>query len=539
MASGNSPSRLGRALAVSGFTLASRLLGLIREQLFAALLGASVYADAFVVAFRIPNLLRDLFAEGALSAAFVPTFAQVEAEQGRKEAYVLANRIVGGLLLVVGTLTALAMIFAPQIVWALAPGFAGSKAEVTGYLARIMAPFLLVVSLSAVAMGMLNAQEHFSAPAMAPAFFNIAAIGTGIVLYLLHCDPRLTVVGWSVGTLIGGALQLGIQLPRLWRLEYRPRPRLFGDLRDPGVRRVLRLMAPATIGLAAVQLNIFVNTQFASYLPGANAWLNYAFRLMYLPIGIFGVAVATVAGAAMARRAAERDFAALKEHLAQGVRQVAFLTVPSTVGLIVLAEPIIRLIYQHRRFTPADTQATALALKGYAIGLFAYSSVKVAASAFYAMDRARVPLISSASAVATNITFNALTFRSLQQFGLALGTALGAMVNITVLLVFFMRSTQHLPPVKGLWVEVLKVTAASAAMGLGVFFLFQWLDGAVGHASLSRQIAVVGACLIAGVAAYGALCRLLGVTEFGELAAGLKRRFARPADRRTDGRVRS
>jgi putative peptidoglycan lipid II flippase len=520
-----SSSRLGRALSVSGFTLASRLLGLIREQLFAALLGASNFADAFVVAFRIPNLLRDLFAEGALSAAFVPTFAQVEAEEGRDRAYVLANRIVGGLLVVVGTLVALAMIFAPQLVWALAPGFDATKSAVTAQLACIMAPYLLFVSLSAVTMGMLNAQEHFSAPAMAPAFFNLAAIATGVLLYLLHFDPRLTVIGWSIGTVGGGVLQLLVQVPSTWRLNYRPRPRWSGNLKDAGVRRVMRLMAPATIGLAAVQLNIFVNTQFASYLPGANAWLNYAFRLMYLPIGIFGVAVATVSGAAMARRAAERDWAGLKEHLAQGIRQIAFLTLPSTVGLIVLAEPIIRLIYQRHRFSAVDTAATARALTGYAFGLFAYSSVKVAASAFYAMDRSRVPLVASACAVATNITFNALTYRSLQQFGLALGTSLGAVINITVLVVFFARSTRHLAPMKGVFLEVVKVSLASVAMGVTVFLLERWLAMAVGYRSLLRELFVVGVCLVAGVGSYSLMCRMLRVTEFGELVAGLKRRL--------------
>jgi putative peptidoglycan lipid II flippase len=480
-----------------------------------------------VVAFRIPNLLRDLFAEGALSAAFVPTFARVETEEGRERAYLLANRVLGGVLVVVGALVALMITFAPQIVAGLATGFDTNKAAITAQLAQVMAPFLLLVSVAAIAMGMLNAQEHFSAPAIAPALFNFAAIATGILLFVLGADPRTTVLGWSIGTLCGGALQAAVQFPPLWKLGYRPWPRFFGNLADPSLRRMLRLMAPATFGLSAVQINIVVNTQFASQLPGANAWLSYAFRLMYLPIGIFGVAVATVAGAAMARRAAERDLAGLKEHLAQGLRQVAFLTLPSTIGLVVLAEPIIRVIYQHRAFTARDTAATALALKGYAIGLFAYSSVKVAASAFYALERARVPLIGSAAAVATNIIFNALTFRTLGVVGLALGTSLGAIVNFGVLAVAFGRATRNLPPIRRAILHLVKVTVASAAMGVAVYFSERGLDHAIGYASVPRQAIVVALCVGAGVAVYALACRILQVTELGELVTGLRRRFGR------------
>lgn len=517
--------RLGRTLSVSGLTFASRILGLLREQLFAALLGATALADAFVVAFRIPNLLRDLFAEGALSAAFVPTFAKVEADEGRDRAYVLANRVVGGVLLVVGALAAAAMIFAAPIVSALAPGFDAGKAAVTADLARIMSPFLLLVSLAAVTMGMLNAQERFSAPAAAPAFFNVAAIATGVGLYLAGAGPRTAVVGWSIGTLVGGALQLVVQVPPAWRLGYRPRPRLAGNLADPGLRSILRLMLPATVGLAAVELNLFVNTRFASDLDGANAWLNYAFRLVYLPIGVFGVAVATVAGAGLARRAAEHDRVGLKQGLVQGIRHIVFLAVPSAVGLAVLARPIVRAIYEHGRFTAVDTEATAAALVAYAVGLVAYSGVKVLAAAFYALDRARVPLVASVSAVATNIAFNVLTFHELRHIGLALGTSLGAIVNLTILGVAFVCATRELPRVPGIGATSLKVAVGSAAMGAAVWALERWLASAVGTAGLGRQIAVVALCVGAGVATFAATCAALRVPELRELADGMRRRF--------------
>ncbi|MFH1024773.1 MAG: murein biosynthesis integral membrane protein MurJ [Planctomycetota bacterium] len=520
-----SASRLSRTLSVSAFTLVSRVLGLVRDQVFAALLGAGALADAFVVAFRVPNLLRDLFAEGALSAAFVPSFARVESGEGRDRAYVLGNRVVGGVMASVGALVILAMALAPQIVSLLAPGFDPDKAAVTAHLARIMAPFLLLVSLAAVTMGMLNAQERFTAPALAPALFNIAAIAVGAGLYLSGADPRVAVVGWSLGTLAGGVLQLAVQVPPLWRLGYRPRPRVAGNLADPGVRRILRLMGPATIGLAAVQINIFVNTQFASHLPGANAHLNYAFRLMYLPIGLFGVAVATVTGAAMARSAAERDIPALRTGLAQGLRHVAFLTIPSSIGLIVLAEPVIRLIYQHGRFTGEDTASTGRALLGYALGLVFYAAVKVMASAFYALDRARVPLLASTGAVATNIVFNALTYRTLGVFGLALGTALGALVNAGVLALFLHRAIRNDAPGNSIANPVARMLAAGLFMGAMVWALERWLAGMMGYATTAREIAVVGTCVMAGIAVYAGMCHLFRVGELAELAGGLRRRL--------------
>ncbi|MFN7134828.1 MAG: murein biosynthesis integral membrane protein MurJ, partial [Myxococcales bacterium] len=257
------PSSMRSTLLVSAATMASRLLGLVREQLFAVLLGAGFYADAFVVAFRIPNLLRDLFAEGALSAAFVPSFARVEKERGKEAAYALANKVVGAILLVVGALTLLGMLFSEPLVLAIAQGFRDEEGKVplTASLARLMMPFLPLVSLAALTMGMLNARGRFGTPALAPALFNVAAIVVGAGLWIAGAAPHTAVVGWAVGTLLGGALQLLVQLPPLRRDGFRLRPRLGAFWRDPDVRRIAALMAPATVGLAATQLNIFINTQ--------------------------------------------------------------------------------------------------------------------------------------------------------------------------------------------------------------------------------------------------------------------------------------
>lgn len=525
---------LGSTLKVSALTLGSRFLGLVREQLFAALLGAGYFADAFVIAFRIPNLLRDLLAEGALSSAFVPTFAKVEAEQGKDAAHDAANRVLGALLMVVGVLTALGIVFAEQLAFALAAGFRTDpgKLELTGSLARIMMPFLLLVSLAAVLMGMLNARSRFSIPALAPTMFNLGAIVVGVGLWLAGVPPEKAVYGWALGTLAGGAMQFAIQLPAVRRDGFRLRPRFTGVWGDPAVRRVARLMAPAMLGMAATEVNIFVNSQFASTEPGANAWLNYAFRLMYLPIGVFGVAVATVTATNLAKRAAEKDLAGVRSGWSQGLKHVAFLTVPATVGLAVLAEPVIALIYEHGRFKATDTAHTALALMGYTIGLYAYSAVKVTAPAFYALDKTRIPLIGSASAVATNLLINVVAHGYLRPYGLgfvglAVGTSLGALVNLAVLSVAFRKLTHDVAAPAGLGLQFVKTLVAALVMGAAVWGLLHGLGYVLPGRGTMVQLVRVLAGLGVGAAVYAVVCKLLRVGELEELLGALRRRTKR------------
>jgi putative peptidoglycan lipid II flippase len=530
-------SSLRATLVVSAATLGSRILGLVREQLFAALLGAGLYADAFVVAFRIPNLLRDLFAEGALSAAFVPTFTRVEKEHGKEAAFLLANRVVGAITVFVGAIAALAMILSEPLVAAMASGFTQvpGKAELTARLARLMMPFLPLLSLSAVTMGMLNARGRFGAPALAPALFNVAAIVVGGALKLAGADPETAVVGWSLGTLAGGALQLGVQLPPLRREGYRFRPAIGGAFRDESVRKIAVLMAPATLGLAATQLNIFVNTQFASTEPGANAWLNYAFRLMYLPIGVFGVAIATVTSSTLARRAAENDVAGMKSGLGVGLRHVALLTVPSTVGLLVLREPIIGLIYERGSFSAEDTGATAIALAGYAVGLYAYSGVKVLAPAFYALGRPRIPLVASGCAVLSNLLLNFAAHRHLGYLGLALGTSLGALLNMAILALSFGAVTREVPWPPGLVSQAVRVIVAAALMGVAVHATLAGID-AVAHEEVrltgfAMNLLRTSVGIAVGALAYAGVCRLLRVEELGEILDAIRRRrLPSPAD---------
>ncbi|HEY6100671.1 MAG TPA: murein biosynthesis integral membrane protein MurJ [Anaeromyxobacter sp.] len=519
------PVRVGRAIWLSAATMTSRLLGLVRDQIFAILVGANRFSDAFVVAFRIPNLLRDLFAEGALSSAFVPAFAEAHRNDGREAAYRLANVVIALVLLVVGALTLLGMLFSDAVVAAIAPGL--RERELAALLTRVMMPFLLLVSLSATAMGMLNAQSRFTAPALAPALFNVGSIAVGVALWLAGWPPERAVIGWSAGTMVGGVLQLTVQIPSLARLGYRVRPLLSrADLQDPRLRRIGRLMAMAVIGLSATQVNIVVNTWFASRDVGAPSWLQYAFRLMQLPLGVFGVAIATVAGAGVAQRAAANDMAAVRATLGSAMRLVAFLNVPSAVGLVVLARPIIAMIFQHGRFGAADTDATAQALVFYALGLYAYSGVKVFAPAFYAVDEARVPLVGSILGMASNVLLNVALYPVLGFRGVALGTSLAALVNFGVLAAAWRRLHGGLGEV-GLFRQLGKVLAASAVLAAAAWGTEGGLDHLLPRGGLGRQLALGLVPVLAGALACLAAARALRISELGELASALRRRSSR------------
>lgn len=524
----NKPApRAQRAVWVSAATMASRVLGLVREQVFAILLGASRVSDAFVVAFRIPNLLRDLFAEGALSSAFVPAFADYDRNRGREAAYRLANTVVALVLVLVGLLTVLGIVFAEEVVAAIAPGLGGA-APLAARLTRIMMPFLLLVSLAAVAMGMLNAQSRFTAPALAPALFNVGSIAVGLGLWASGWPPERAVVGWAAGTILGGLLQLGAQLPALRRVGYRARPTLArAALAEPGVRRIGKQMAAAVVGLSATQVNILVNTWFATQEEGAATWIQYAFRLMQLPLGVFGVAIATVAGAGVAQRAAARDMPAVNRTLGSAMRAVAFLNVPSSIGLAILASPIIGLIYEHGRFGARDTEQTAAALVCYAAGLYAYSGVKVFAPAFYALDEARVPVVASFLGMASNVVLNLTLYPVLGYRGVALGTSLAAMANFGVLVLAWRRRHGGLGG-SGIVRQLGRVLLASVPLALaawGALRGLEWLLPAGG--GLGRQFALGLGPVAAGALAYFAAARVLRIGELDELLGALRRRKRR------------
>jgi putative peptidoglycan lipid II flippase len=504
----------GAAWTVSLATLLSRLLGLLREQLFAALLGASSLADAFVSAFRIPNLLRDLLAEGALSGALVPAFKARLARGGAAAAHRLAAGVAGNLAVGIGGLVLLATWLTPSIVDGLAGDYARipGKFETTVLLTRVMLPFLVLVSLSAVAMSLQNAHDQFLAPALAPAMFNIIAIGVGVTLYFAGARGRWVAIGWALGTVLGGVAQLLLQLPGLWRHGWRPRLWLDLRLRDPAIRAIALALAPAILGVAAVQLNVFVNTMFASSEPGAVAWLNYAFRFLQLPVGVFGIAIATVSTARYADAAITRDSEAIGRCVVEGLRMVLLLCGPATVGLLVLDEAILRLLYQRGRFASRDTVAAAAALECYAAGMVAYAGVKVVAPAFYALGRVRAAVAASLVSVLANLGLNAALHSRWGYRGLAAGTAVAALLNGAALYVAFSRSISPLPH-RTLLRFAAKIVLSCSIMAVCVREVHRWIDARVGHFHTRERLIETLLPVGVGAVVYLVACFALRIEE--------------------------
>src|SRR3954469_6395935 len=487
---------------ISVATMASRVLGVAREMVLAAFFGASssVEMDAFNVAFRVPNLVRDLFAEGAMTAAFIPTFTRTLTTHGREAAWRLGNLVINALVIMTGILVVLGMIFAGPITHAIAPGFAKipGKLELTTRLTRIMLPFLTTVAAAVAMMGMLNSLRRFFIPALAPAMFNVATIVCAFALVppLRHIGAP-GIVAIALGTVLGGAGQIALQWPSLRQEGFRYRPVV--DFADPDLREVLRLMGPGTLGLAAVQINVAVNTYLAtSQEQGAVSWLNYAFRLMYLPIGLFGVSIATAALPEISRHTADGDLPAVRETISRAVRMMLMLNVPATIGLMVLAHPIVALLLQRGRFTPYDTAATSAALICYAPGLLAYSAVKIVSPTFYSLRDSRTPVLVSVASVLANLGINLVLVRQFGFRGLAAGTALAAVFNAGALLWLLRRRLGGIEEARNA-VTFPKILAASRGMGAIARTPVSWLAVALPGASTSVRAVHVFAGIASGV----------------------------------------
>ena len=519
-------SRLARSAGlISIATLASRILGVARESVLASYFGAGTAMDAYNVAFRIPNILRDLFAEGAMTAAFVPAFTRTIQQRGREHAWRLGNLVINALLLITGTLALLGILFAAPITALIAPKFAAvpGKLELTTQLTQVMLPFLTTVAVAVAMMGMLNSLHRFFVPSLSPAMFNVATILCAILLV-----PVMLWYGWppimaiAIGTLLGGLGQMAIQWPILRREGFRYRP-IF-DFKDPELRQILRIMGPGTLGVAAVNINVLVNTYLAAAEPGAVSWLGYAFRLMYLPIGLFGVSIATAALPDLSRHAGAGDSMAIQKGVSSALRLMLMLNVPATVGLLILAEPIVALLYERGQFTHADTLATAAALQFYGPGLIGYSVVKIASPTFYSLGNSRTPVVVSVTSVAVNLVLNIILFRIMGFRGLALGTAIAAIFNATTLLWLLRRRIGGIEDSRVL-VSFLKISAASAVMGVAGAAVSGWLGqvlpGAGELARATRVALAIGASLIVLVIA----ARLLRIDEFSDASSRIRRRL--------------
>jgi len=513
------------ARGVRSFTIGtaiSRVMGLVREQVFAALFGASSSTDAFNAAFRIPNLLRDLFAETALSQAFIPVLTN-ERSKGKEAENLLASNIVNTLLLVVGAVTAVGIIFSPQLANVIAVGFARQpdKLALTGALTAITFPFLLFVALAAWAMSYLNTEGSFFTPSLAPAFFNVASVLIPFGMFGYYTsrggDP---IYGAAIGVTAGGLIQFAVQLPRLFRKGYRYR--LYLSFRDPEFRRVMVLFVPVAIGLAGSRINVAVNTVLVSYLSdGSMTWLNYAFRIMHLPLGLFGIAVGAVALPALSRLAGENNIPAIRETMFDSLKMVFFLTIPTSTVIAFLSHPVTSVIYEHGRFTAADTAAVSQALVLYIVGVPFISALRNVAAVFYAYRDARSPMYASFASIGVNIILNVALMRVMGFMAFPLSTTIAAVLNIAILLFLVPRRIGEVD-FRPLGRYFIVLTVVSAASGLAGWLLDRFLFQAIGSSLWVKLASVVvsgGAALLM----FYYLCLLLKVGE----AKSYLRRFMR------------
>lgn len=490
-------------------TLLSRISGLVRDIVFARLIGASLFpsADAFYVAFRIPNFFRRIFGEGAFSQAFVPVFAEYRTRRDDRQLRAFVDHMTGVLTLVLFLITAAGVIAAPWLVMALAPGFLQDTAKyaLTVQLLRLTFPYLLFISLVAMAAGILNTHGRFGAAAFTPVLLNLCLIGAAVFLAPHFAEP---VVALAWGVFIAGVVQLLFQFPFLARLRLLPRPRLRGD--TDGVRRVARLMLPALFGVSIAQINLLVNTLLASFLvTGSVSWLYYADRLMEFPLGVFGIALATVILPNLALQHANGARAEYSGLLDWALRWVFLIGIPATVGLVVLAEPILATLFHYGAFTAYDVRMSASALTAFALGLPGFILVKVLAPGFYARQDTRTPVRIGALAMGVNIVLSLLLVYPLAHTGLALAISVAAWVNAWLLYVRLRRLDIY-RPLAGWGLFLIRVGLASAVLALtlvwGVGEPASWLAASVG-----ARIGRLTLWVVAGIMIYVAAALLLGV----------------------------
>ncbi len=518
--------RLARSAGGIGLaTLTSRILGLVRDVVQSAYFGTGAAADAFGVATRIPTLLRDLFAEGAMSAAFVPTFTRYATRQGLASAWRLGAQVINALLIVTAMLVVIGILLAEPLARYYAPGYVDQpdKLALTVLLTRINMPFLTLIALAAAMMGMLNGLRRFMVPAMSPALYNVFFIASTAILTPIFMDMGIEpALALSAGMLSGGLAQVLIQVPTLRREGYRHQWVL--DTRDSGVREVLVLMGPGSIGVAAAQVNLLVNTILATGDDGGVSALQYAFRLMYMPIGIIGVSVATAAIPELARQAADDNREAMRSTLSWSLRLMLMLSVPATAGLMVLAAPIIEAIFQRRAFDADSTLLVAGALLFYAPGIVGYSIVKIASPCFYAMKDARTPIIVSLVTIGVNLVLNIALYAVMGFRGLALGTAIAANVNAVLLLVLLSRRIGGIDAPR-IWGAFLKIAVASGVMCAVAWATDAWLRAAwPGSGELLRALRLL-ATITAAVGGLALAAWALRIDEFRMAIARVRGRL--------------
>lgn len=496
-------------------TMASRILGLLRDQIFLVTFGAGHAMDAYNVAFRLPNLVRDLFAEGAMSAAFLPTFTRELQAKGKDAAWDLGRVVITGLVVATGAIAVLGVLLAGPLTRWIAPEFGQvpGKLELTTTLTQVMFPFLALIAVAVACMGMLNSLRSFFVPALAPAMFNVACILSVYVIVPfmpgLGWDPM---VGLAIGTILGGLGQVLLQWPALRREGFRFWPRFAPT--DPRFLEVVRLMVPGTLGLAAAQVNQLVNVYLATGEgEGAVTHLGFAFRLMYLPIGLFGVSIATAAIPGITRHAASGDTAGVRNDVSQALRMMLMLNVPATLGLIVLAGPIVALLVEYRKVTAHNTAGIAAALMGYAPGLVGYSAVKIASPTFYALRDARTPVAVGVISIVLNVVLNLILVRSMSYAGLALGTGLAALANAGILFWLLRRRLGGLDDAR-VATALVKIVVASLVMAAAAWSVEHELAIVWAGDEPWRRAIRVGLAIATGLGTLALTARLLRLHEF-------------------------
>ena len=531
----SSHSRLTRSAGiVSIAVMISRVLGLIRDMVLVHLLEARISLDAFDAAFRIPNFLRDLFGEAILSKAFVATFADVEARSGEKAAWRLANIVFNTLAITLSIITLICIILAPFIISIIVMGkgfdtplppessfgFA-DKRELTVYLTRIMFPYLLLVSLAAIAMGLLNSKGRFGIPASASSFFNLGSVIVGVWGY--YIAPKLgqhPATGMAVGVLVGGALQFIVQVPSMRRVGFRYK--LILDFTDPGLKQVIKLMAPAVLGSAAMHVNMILNSIFASQGEGWLAWNQRAFRIMYFPIGVLGVAISTASLPVLSRFAAQKSMDEYRKILSYALKLVFILSLPASAGLIVLNKPIVSLLFEHGKFGSYDTTQVAGQVFCYAFGLCGYSGVKIATDGFYALKDIRTPVIVSLFTISLNILLNYIFIFQLgvDHRSLAISTACSITTNFLLVLALLWRRVGGFQRWDLASVFVKSVIAA-ASMGAITALTYGWLLPTIGS-----KLSLFAAIVISLPVLYG-LARALKLREMDQIVGAIVRKMGK------------
>lgn len=529
--------RLARSAGTVGAAvMSSRLLGVVRDQVMAGLFGTTMAQDAYGLAMRVPNLVRDLFAEGAMSAAFVPTFTKYLKANGKEAAWHLGNLVLNALILVTLCLVVLGITFAEPLLHLLETPETPAEAERLALaigITKIVMPFLTLVAVAVAMGGMLNALRRFFIPALSPAAFNVGVILSAVtVVPICRANGIEPIYGIAIGTLLGGLGQIVIQLPLLRREGFRYRPVI--DMRDPAMREILLLMGPGTLGLAAAQINLLVNTYLAwDQGEGAISALGFAFRLMYLPIGLFGVSVATAALPEVSRHAASGALGDIRRTVSSSLRLMLMLSVPATIGLVVLASPIIEFIFERGAFTPDSTALTAMALVAYAPGLIGYSAVKIASPTFYALSDSRTPVIVSVTTIALNLGLNLTLVRVMGFQGLAVGTAVAALFNALALLFLLGRRLDGLDG-RRVWLAFAKILIASVVMGAAAWATERWLDAVLPAMSWAGNSLSV--TLRAGLRVFGAIAA--GVVTLAVVAWALRLQEFLDAWHKVSARIR-